>query len=130
MGLVLMPSPYPYGVTIRVLRTGASPGRDPRGQPLPGPDESFDVPGCVVTPRESAPQVGGDQQQGRDTVIVGITVYAPPGTDIRTTDRIRVTASRYQGVTFEVTGEPGDWGRHVMTGTRGPVQFAADRVKG
>ncbi|GGU62889.1 hypothetical protein [Streptomyces lavendofoliae] len=126
-----MPSPYPFGVTVRVLRTGPSPGRDPRGQPLPGPDQSFDVSGCVVTPRESAPQVGGEQQQGRDTVIVGITVYAPPGTVIRTTDRIQVTSGhRYQGITFEVTGEPGDWGRHVITGTPGPVQFAADRVNG
>jgi hypothetical protein len=126
-----MPAPYPFGVTIRVLRTGPSPGRDARGQPLPGTAQTFDVPGCVVTPRESAPQVGGAQQQGRDTVIVGITIYAPPGTDIRTTDRIQVTVGRrYQGVTFQVTGEPGDWGRSAFTGTRGPVQFAADRVTG
>ena len=75
--------------------------------------------------------MGGDQQQARDTVVVGITVYAPPGTDIRTTDRIRVLAgARYQGVTFEVTGEPGDWGRNPFTGTSGPLQFAADRVTG
>jgi hypothetical protein len=126
-----MPAPYPFGVPIRVLRTGPSPGRDARGQPLPGPDISFTVDGCVITPRESTPTVGGDQQQGRDTVVVGITVYAPPGTDIRTTDRIQVTQGhRYQGVTFQVTGEPGEWGRNAFTGMRGPVQFAADRVTG
>jgi hypothetical protein len=125
MGLDLMPAPYPYGETIRVLRTGTSPGRDPRGQPLPGPDESFDVEGCVVTPRAETPTVGGDQQQARDTVIVGWTVYAPPSTALRTTDKVRI-----RGVVCEITGEPGDWGRNPFTGTPGPVQFAADRVTG
>lgn len=126
-----MPALYPFGVTVHVVRTGTSPGRDPRGQPLPGPDESFDVPGCVVTPRASTPAVGGPNQQDRDTVIVGITVYTPPGTDVRTTDRIQILeGARYQGVTFEVTGEPGDWGHSPFTGTRGVVQFAADRVTG
>lgn len=120
-----MSAPYPFGETVRILRTGASPGRDGRGQPLPGPDESFDVKGCVVTPRAQAPQVGGPDQQSRDTVIVGWTVYAPAGTALRTTDRARI-----RGVVCEITGEPGDWGRSPFTGTRGPVQFAADRVTG
>lgn len=120
-----MPAPYPYGETVRILRTGTSPGRDPRGQPLPGPDESFDLPGCVVAPRAETPQVGGDEQQARDTVIVGYTVYAPPGSSVHTTDRVRI-----RGETCEVTGFPGDWGQSPFTGTRGPVQFAADRVTG
>ncbi|MEE1813558.1 hypothetical protein PUR59_00635 [Streptomyces sp. SP18ES09] len=120
-----MPGPYPFGETVRVLRTGASPGRDPRGHPLPGPDESFDVQGCVVTPRANTPTVGGDQQQARDTVIVGWTVYAPAGTRLRTTDQVRV-----RGAVCEITGEPGDWGRSPFTGSPGPVQFAADRVSG
>ncbi|MFD8199977.1 hypothetical protein [Streptomyces sp. NPDC059701] len=117
--------PYPFGETVRILRTGPSPGRDPRGQPLPGPDVSFDVPGCVVTPREQTPAVGGSEQQARDTVIVGWTVYAPAGSDIRTTDKARI-----RGVVCDVTGEPGDWGRSPFTGLAGPVQFAADRVTG
>ncbi|WP_237773046.1 hypothetical protein [Streptomyces luteocolor] len=81
--------------------------------------------GCVVTPRQSAPQVGGDEQQARDTVIVGWTVYAPPGSDWRTTDRVRI-----RGEVCEITGEPGAWGRSPFTGTRGVIQFAADRVTG
>lgn len=126
--MVLVPAPYPYGETVRILRTGESPGRGPRGQPLPGPDESFDVAGCVVAPRAESPQVGGDQQQARDTVIVGYTVYAPPDhpqMPVRTTDGALI-----RGVRCEITGEPGDWGRSPFTGTRGPVQFAADRVTG
>ncbi|WP_394436297.1 hypothetical protein [Streptomyces sp. SGAir0957] len=127
-----MPAPYPYGETVRILRTGEPPRgpdgrvlRDARGQPLPGPDESFDLTGCVVTPRSQAPQVGGDQQQARDTVIVGWTVYTPAGKPVRTTDRARI-----RGVVCDITGEPGDWGRSPFTGTRGPIQFAADRVTG
>lgn len=124
-----MPAPYPYGETVRVVRTGESPGRGPRGQPLPGPDESFDLIGCVVTPRAETPQVGGSEQQGRDTVIVGWTVYAAaePAAKLplRTTDRVIV-----RGVTCDITGEPGDWGRSPFTGTRGVIQFAADRVTG
>lgn len=125
-----MPAPYPFGVTVTLVRTGPSPGRDPRGQPLPGPVTETPVPGCVVTPRADTPAVGGPEQTGRDTVIVGITVYAPPGTDVRTTDRIKIEGHRYTGVVFEVTGEPGDWGHSPFTGSRGPVQFAADRVTG
>lgn len=123
--------PYPFGETVRVLRTGPSPGRDPRGQPLPGPDLSFDLEGCAVTPRAETPQVGGDQQQERDTVIVGWTVYVPPGQKnhaklpLLTTDQVKV-----RGVKCDITGEPGDWGRSVFTGTRGPIQIAADRVTG
>jgi hypothetical protein len=120
-----MPAPYPFGETVRILRTGLSPGRDPRGQPLPGPDESFDLKGCAVTPRATAPQVGGPEQQDRDTVIVGWTVYAPASKALRTTDKAVI-----RGVTCEITGEPGDWGRSPFTGTRGVIQFAADRVTG
>ncbi|HEY9370168.1 hypothetical protein [Streptomyces sp.] len=123
--------PYPFGETVRVLRTGTSPGRDPRGHPLPGPDESFNLERCVVTPRAETPQVGGEQQQNRDTVIVGWTVYVPadqpPGArlPLRTTDQVMV-----RGVKCDITGEPGDWGRSPFTGTRGVIQFAADRVTG
>ncbi|MER7908305.1 hypothetical protein [Streptomyces sp. NPDC096068] len=78
-----------------------------------------------MAPRAETPSVGGEQQQARDTVIVGWTVYAPAGSDVRTTDRVLI-----RGVRCEVTGQPGDWGRSPFTGTSGPVQFAADRVTG
>jgi hypothetical protein len=126
-----MAGPYPFGETVRIVRSGASPGRDGRGHPLPGPDESFDLQGCVVTPRAETPQVGGPEQQGRDTVIVGWTVYVPvsqaaaSSLPLRTTDQAMV-----RGVKCDITGEPGDWGRSPFTGTRGVIQFAADRVTG
>lgn len=120
-----MPAPYPYGETVLRLRRGPSPGRDSRGQPIPGTIAEHPVAGCVVTPRSASPAVGGAEQQARDTVIVGYTVYAPAGSDWRTTDQVRI-----RGEVCEITGEPGDWGRSPFTGTRGPVQFAADRVTG
>ena len=116
---------YPFGETVVRLRRGPSPGRDSRGQPIPGPLVETPVPGCVVTPRAETPSVGGDQQQARDTVIVGFTVYDPSRTDWKTTDRVRI-----RGEVCEITGEPGDWGRSPFSGTLGPVQFAADRVTG
>lgn len=123
MGVV--PAPYPYGETVVRLRRGPSPGRDPRGQPIPGTLTETPIAGCVVAPRAESPQVGGDQQQARDTVIVGWTVYAPPGSDFLTTDQVRI-----RGETCQITGQPGDWGRSPFTGTDGPVQFAADRTTG
>ncbi|MET8079988.1 hypothetical protein [Streptomyces sp. NPDC005303] len=69
--------------------------------------------------------MGGAEQQARDTVIVGWTVYAPADRALRTTDQVMV-----RGVKCDITGEPGDWGRSPFTGTRGVIQFAADRVTG
>jgi hypothetical protein len=119
------PTPYPFGETVVQRRRGPSPGRDGRGQPIPGPLIDTPVNGVVVTPRQESPQVGGDEQQARDTVIVGWTVYDPTGADWRTTDQVVI-----RGVVCEITGEPGDWGRSPFTGTRGAIQFAADRVTG
>lgn len=120
-----MAGPWPFGETVTILRAGPSTSRDDRGRPIPGAATEIPVIGCVVTPRQESPQVGGPEQQARDTVIVGWTVYAPSGSDFRTTDRVRI-----RGEVCDVTGEPGDWGRSPFTGTAGPVQFAADRVTG
>lgn len=117
--------PVPHGVTLTRIRTGPSPGRDPYGKPIPGPVVETALPGCVVTPRQAAPSPGGTEQQARDTVIKGLTVYAPPGSDVRTTDRFR-----HRGQVYEVTGEAGDWGPSPFTGTEGCVQFLLDRITG
>lgn len=120
-----MPGPYPFGETVVRLRRGPSPGRDSRGQPIPGALEETPIRGVVVVPRQSAPDVGGEEQQARDTVVVGFTVYDPARSDWRTTDQVRI-----RDEVCDITGEPGDWGRSPFTGTPGVVQFAADRVTG
>ncbi|MBQ1164362.1 hypothetical protein KBZ21_40945, partial [Streptomyces sp. A73] len=81
----------------------------------PGPLVETNMPGCVVTPRAETPAVGGPEQTGRDTVIVGYSVYTPSGSDVLTTDQFRI-----RGEVCEVTGQPGDWGRNPFTGTAGP----------
>jgi len=75
--------------------------------------------------------VGGVEQQGRDTVIVGWTVYVPSDQSVRSSLPLRTTdQAMVRGVKCDITGEPGDWGRSPFTGTRGVIQFAADRVTG
>lgn len=126
-----MPGPYPFGETVVRIRRAPTLDddgnvvRDSRGQPVLGTPAETNFKGCVVTPRAETPQVGGSEQQARDTVITGYTVYAPAGSDFLTTDQVRI-----RGEVCEITGRPGDWGRSPFTGTRGPVQFAADRVTG
>lgn len=84
------------------------------------------MPGCVVAPRvDETPTPGGEDQQARDTVIVGWTVYDPHRRDWLTTDQVRV-----RGEVCEITGEPGNWFRSPFTGTGAPVEFAADRITG
>ena len=125
-----MAGPWPYGETVTRIRQTAvtgpdgNPVRDERGQPAYTRQET-DVLGCVVAPRQELPAVGGPDQQGRDTVIIGYTVYAPSGTDIATTDQVRI-----RGYVCGVTGIAADWGRSPFTGTAGPLQFAADLVTG
>ena len=43
-------------------------------------------------------------EYGRSQVITGITLYLPPGTDVRPSDRFRV-----RGQVYEVEGLPFDW---------------------
>lgn len=120
---MVFPAPYPE--TVVILRAGPSPGRDGLGIPIPGDVTEIPLEGCVVTPRQENPAVGGADQQARDTVITGWTVYAPPGSTVLTTDQVRI-----RGEVCDVTGQPGDWGRNPFSGTPGPLQFAADRVTG
>lgn len=117
--------PLPHGETVILLRAGASASRDAVGIPVPGPVSEIPIHQCVVAPREELPAPGGPEQQGRDTVIRGWTVYAPPGTSVLTTDRVRI-----RGEVCEITGNPASWGQSPFTGVRGPVQFAADRISG
>ncbi len=58
------------------------------------------VKGCVIVPRG----VGGEDNQNATTVISGLQVFCPPGTDVRATDQIEARGYRY-----EVDGEPADY---------------------
>lgn len=79
------------------------------------------VAGCAFAPR-TTDEDRGNYRQG---VIVGLTMYAPPGTNVTATDRIR----RADGTVFEVEGQPGEWA-NPFTGTDFGVQVALRRVQG
>lgn len=76
------------------------PGLDEYGDPVATEPTEVTLTDCSVSPRLSN-EVNAPGRQG---VIVGLTLYAPYGTDIRHTDRFTV-----DGVPFEVDGEAGSW---------------------
>lgn len=62
--------------------------------------DRLDISGCLIAPRAE----GEDTANGRQGVIVGLTVYAPAGADVVATDRVEVA-----GVVHTVEGQPADW---------------------
>lgn len=107
------------GETVTILRPG-TPTTDRYGNPVAGADVRIDVEGCAVAPR----QAGDATEQGRQGVIVGMTVYFPSGTDVRATDRLEV-----RGETHVVEGDPGRWVSPFTSVERG-VEVATRRVEG
>ena len=75
------------------------------------------VPGCVVHPATSVETV-----QGQDNVITGLTLLAPFGTVIKSTDTVT-----FAGVTYAVVGDAFQW-QSSFTGTPGRVQVALTRA--
>lgn len=86
--------------TVTVVRPGA-PTRDSRGNDVPGTPTETVVTSCGVFPPtgQTAPTV--ELTDGRQTVEIIRVLYAPIGTDIRATDRVR-----HGSVTYEVAGAP------------------------
>lgn len=76
------------------------PGRDRFGDRLPGAATETDLPGCLFAPGPSR-EVGF----AANTVDTDGTIYAPPGSDVRETDQIRV-----RGEVYNVVGKPQVWG--------------------
>lgn len=111
------------GETVTIVRPGP-PTHDAYGNDVPGAPVEIDVPGCGISPRSANAAGGTEIVQGRDTVITGLTLYAPAGTDLRATDRVRIA-----GVLYEVEGQPGSF-RSPFTGGAGPVMAALELVTG
>lgn len=107
------------GETVTILRAGA-PSSDRYGNTIPGGDVRLEIAGCAVAPRLQ----GDATEGGRQGVIVGTTVYFPPGTDVQSTDRLEV-----RGETHTIDGDPGRW-VSPFTGTEAGVEVATRRVEG
>ncbi|GAA2108182.1 hypothetical protein [Streptomyces synnematoformans] len=113
----------PHGETVTVVRPGP-PTQDEYGNDLPGVPTETEVAGCGIAPRDGNGAGGNEITDARDTVIIGLTLYAPAGTDLRATDQVRVG-----GILYDIDGEPG-WFTSPFTGSFGPVVAALERVSG
>lgn len=92
--------------TITVLR-GSPGGEDELGDPIDGDTTEHEIEGCMIAPTRSEES----SELGRAGLIIGWTVYAPPGADVRHTDRVRIGDD-----VLEVEGEVGRWdGAHGGT---------------
>lgn len=76
------------------------PGRDKFGDRVPGPDGEFPLDGCQFAPGPSREVNFAATQVESDA-----TVYAPAGSVVLPTDKIR-----RKGVLYDVVGLPQDWG--------------------
>lgn len=113
----------PFGDTVTILRPGP-PTRDVYQNDVPGTPTEITIPGCAVAPRDGTGAGANEIVDARDTVISGLTLFAPYGTDIRATDRVRVGSDLY-----EVEGHSGAF-RSPFTGSTGPVVVALELVTG
>lgn len=113
----------PEGDTVTILRPGP-PTEDTYGNDVPGAPTEIPVYGCALEPRDGTGAGSNEIVDARDTVIAGLNLYAPYGTDIRPTDRVRVG-----NVLYDVYGQPGGF-RSPFTGSTGPVVAALAVVTG
>jgi hypothetical protein len=110
---------HPYGTAITVRR-GSPGGFDPYGDPVPGSTTDTVIDGCAIAPRMS----NEPTERGRQGIIVGLTVYAPAGSDILATDLILIG-----GVVYAVDGVPGVW-VNPFNGAAPGVEFAVTMATG
>jgi hypothetical protein len=109
---------FPYGEDVAISR------REVIGVDQYGNDVkelvTTTIPGCVVWPR-----VSNEYTDSRDTVITGITVIFPPGTDLQAVDEVIVRELEY-----EVMGDPFVWAQNPWTNSKAGVQVELQRVTG
>lgn len=91
-------------VTLTVTRR---PTRDKYGDRSDATPQTHTIDEVKVAPRTSDELTAG----GRAGVIAGYTVYAPPGSDLQAHDEVAVSGMTG---TFDVDGEPFDWGPGVV----------------
>ena len=93
---------------------------DAYGDPIASTRVGGDIAGCAVAPRYSTePTV-----RGRQGVIVGLSIYAPAGSDILSTDSLRV-----RGDIYVVEGDPAEW-VSPYTGWAPGMEVAVKRAVG
>lgn len=86
----------PALTTTATLLSYTETGTDLYGKPVVS-YVSAQVPGCVVGAVGTSTEITG----GQDTSTVQYAILFPPGTAVKTTDRVTTL-----GMTFEVDGDP------------------------
>lgn len=109
---------FAHGETVTVVP--GSIGSDNNGDPIPDTRTGGAIAGCGIAPRYSTEPT----ERGRQGVIVGLTVYAPAGSDILSTDSLTV-----RGGTYVVDGEPAQW-RSPFTGWAPGIEVAVRKAVG
>lgn len=109
---------FTFGETVTVLP--GPPTTDQYGDPIPSERIGGDIANCGVAPRYSTEPT----ERGRQGVIVGLTVYAPTGSDILSTDSLRV-----RELDYVVDGEPAAW-VNPFTGWAPGIEVAIRRAVG
>lgn len=114
---------FPFGETVTQVRRVLSGELDSDGN-----DVYSDAPAVLenvgVAPRDANGSGGNEQTQGRDTVIIGLTLFLPAGTVVSATDRFMV-----RGNVYEVEGQPEDL-HSPFTGWNPGLPVAVKRVTG
>lgn len=102
-----------------IVRVRTTPGGlDPHGAPVESTVDRRKLRGAFTAPRTSS------DVPGREGIVVGKTLFAPPGADIDARDVIEV-----DGVPYEIDGEIGDWRNPHGSGADG-ITVALKRGQG
>ena len=102
-----------------VYRLRPATATDAYGDETVGVDVERAIPGVAVAPRYSS-----EGNDNRSAVIVGLTLYFPPRSDVLSTDRWRV-----RGAVYSTVGDPGEW-INPFTNVNCGLEVAVKRVTG
>lgn len=111
------------GFTVTRVRR-APGGRDQYNDPIAGSESRTAITGCAIAPRaEQEPN-----ERGRNGTITGLTLYAPLGTDLLSTDLVQINPADPDDL-YEIEGEVGRW-TNPFVPTHGGIEAALKRAKG
>lgn len=106
-------APFPFGLSVEVHRP---PAMDRHG------DGSYTfhhtIDGCAMAPRYSS-----EVNENRTSVIVGFSLFGPPGSDILAKDRVKTPDGNF----YRVVGEAASWAS-PLTGWAPGFEAALERI--
>lgn len=104
---------------MAILRVRGA-GTDQYGDPEDGTPDEETIDGAFTAPRTSVDTDG----RARDGAVVGLTLFAPHGSDLERTDLVEV-----DGIKYRIDGEIADW-TSGLTGWQPGITAALVRAEG